>query len=68
MKQHKKIPSSTKFTSIEAALKNNEGYVYKTLLYELKKTKPKFQVKDLVGTVDLKFFFQNLMQLIGLAN
>ena len=35
-------------------MKKKEGYVYKNLLVKRKKIKPKFQVKDLVRTADLK--------------
>ena len=41
-------------TPIQASLKKNEGFVYNSLLDKHKKTKPKFQVNDLVRTVDLK--------------
>ena len=43
-----------KLTPIQASLKKNEGFVYKNLLDKRKKTKPKFQVNDLVRTADLK--------------
>ena len=54
-KQYKnRIHSSTKLTPIQASLKKNEGFVYKNLLDKRKKTKPKFQISDLVRTADLK--------------
>ena len=44
-------------TPIEASLKKNEGYVYKSLLDKKKKMKKKFQVSDLVRTADLQKTF-----------
>ena len=44
-------------TPIQASLKTNEGFVYKSLLDKRKKIKPKFQIKDLVGTADLRKTF-----------
>ena len=44
-------------TPIQASLKKNEGYVYKNLLDKRKKVKAKFQINDLVRTVDLKKTF-----------
>ena len=41
-------------TPIQASLKKNEGFVYKSLLDKRKKITPKFQIIDLVGTADLK--------------
>ena len=52
-----RIHSSTKLSTIQASLKKNEGYVYKNLLDKRKKITPKFQVTDLVRTVDLKKTF-----------
>ena len=52
-----RIHSSTKLTPIQASLKTNEGFVYKNLLDKRKKVKPKFQIKDLVRTADLKKTF-----------
>ena len=49
--------SSTKITPIEASLKQNEGYVYRNLLDKQKKTKPKFQVNNLVRTGDSRRTF-----------
>ena len=54
---NKKVHSSTKLTPIQASLKKNEGYVYKNLLDKRKKIKPKFQLNDLVRTVDLRKTF-----------
>ena len=45
-------------TPIQASLKKNEGYVYKNILDKRKKTKPKFQINDLIRTADLKKTFQ----------
>ena len=44
-------------TSIQGSLKKNEGYVYKNLIDNIKKIKPKFQLNDLVRTSDLKKTF-----------
>ena len=52
-----RVHSSTKLTPIQASLKKNEGYVYKNLLDKRKKVTPKFQIKDLVTTADLKKTF-----------
>ena len=52
-----RIHSSTKLTSIQASLKKNEGFVYKSLLDKCKKVTPKFQLNDLVRTADLKKTF-----------
>ena len=52
-----RVHSLTKLTPIRASLKKNEGYVYKNLLDERKKVKPKFQLNDLVRTADLKKTF-----------
>ena len=52
-----RIHSSTKLTPIQASLKKNEGFVYKSLLDKRKKINPKFQVDDLIRVVDLKKTF-----------
>ena len=52
-----RIHTSTKLSPKDASLKKNEGYVYNNLLDKRKKTKPKFQVNDLVRTADLKKTF-----------
>ena len=54
-----RIHSSTKLTTIQASLKKNEGYVYKISLDKRKKIKPKkkYELGDLVRTVDLKKTF-----------
>ena len=52
-----KVHSSTKLTPIQASLKKNEGYVYKNFLDKRKKKTPKFQINDLIRTVDLKKTF-----------
>ena len=52
-----RIHSSTKLTPIQAGLKKNEGYVYINLLDKRKKTKPKYQLIDLVRTADLRKTF-----------
>ena len=49
-----RIHSSTKLTPIQASLKKNERYVYKNLLDKLNKVKAKFQINDLVRTLDLR--------------
>ena len=54
---NKKVHSSTKLTPIQASLKKNEGYVYKSLLEKRNKIKPEFQVNDLVRTADLRKTF-----------
>ena len=41
-------------TTNQACLKNNEGDVHHNFLDKRMKVKPKFQVKDLVRTADLK--------------
>ena len=52
-----RIHSSTKMTPIQASLKKNGGFVYKNLLDKRKKIKPKYEIGDLVRTVDLKKTF-----------
>ena len=52
-----RIHSSTKLTPIQASLKKNEGYVYKNILDERKKIKPKYEIGDLIRTADLKKTF-----------
>ena len=52
-----RIHSSTKLTPIRASLNKNEGYVYKNLLDKRKKTKPKYEIGDLVRTANLKKTF-----------
>ena len=52
-----RIHSSTKLTPTQASLKKSKGYVYKNLLDERKKVKPKFQINDPVRTADLKKTF-----------
>ena len=44
-------------TPIQASSKKNERFVYKNLLDKRKKITPKFQIKDLVRTADLKKTF-----------
>ena len=51
------VHSLTKFTPIQASLKKNEVFVFQILLDKRKRIKPKFQVNDLVRTVDLKKTF-----------
>ena len=51
------ISTSTEITSIQASLKNIEGYVYHKLLDKRKKIKPKFQINDFVRTADFKITF-----------
>ena len=52
-----KVHSSTKLTPIQASLKKNEGYVYKSLLDKRKKLKPKYEIGTLVRTADLRKMF-----------
>ena len=52
-----RIYSSTKLTPLQASLKKNERFVYKNLIDKRKKAKPKYQVKGLVLTADLKKTF-----------
>ena len=52
-----KIHSSTKLTPTQASLQKNEGYVYKNLLDKRRKVKPKYEIGDLVTTVDLRKMF-----------
>ena len=52
-----RIHSSTKLTPIQASLKKNESYVYKTLLDKRKEVIPKFKINDLVRTADLRKTF-----------
>ena len=52
-----RIRYSTKLTPIQASLKKNEGNVCKKLIDKRKKTEVKFQVNDLIRTVDLKRIF-----------
>ena len=54
---YNRVHTSTKLSPKGASLKNNEGYVYKTLLDKRKKVTPKFQANDLVRTADLKKTF-----------
>ena len=49
--------SSTKLTPVQASLKKNEGYIYKSLLDKRKKMNSKFQVNDLARKADLKGTF-----------
>ena len=52
-----RIHTSTKLSPKDASLKKNEGFVYKNLLDKRKKTKPKYQINDLVRVADLKKTF-----------
>ena len=52
--KNNRIHSSTKLTLIQASLKKSEGFVYKSFLDKRKKITPKFQINDLVKTVDLE--------------
>ena len=52
-----RIYSSSKLMPIQASLKKNEGYVYKSLLHKRKKVRPNFQVNDLVRVANLKNTF-----------
>ena len=52
-----RIHTSTKPSPKDASLKKNEGLVYKILLDERKKKKPKNEIGDLIRTTDLKKTF-----------
>ena len=52
-----RVHTSTKLTPIKTSLKKHEGFVYRNLLDKRKKTKPNFQVNDLVRTANLKKTF-----------
>ena len=52
-----KVHSSTKLIPIQASLKKNEGYVYKTLLDKRKKLQPEYEIGDLVKIADIKKMF-----------
>ena len=52
-----RIHSSTKLTPTGASLEDNEGYVYKSLIDKPEKTKPEFQINDLVRTGGLRKTF-----------
>ena len=54
---NRRIRSSTKLTPIQASLKKNEGYVYKSLLDKRKNIKPRYEIGDLVRTADLRKTF-----------
>ena len=56
-KYNNKIHSTIKLTPIQASLKENEEYVYQNLLDKRKKIKPKFQINDLVRTLDKRNIF-----------
>ena len=51
------VHTSTKLTPIQASLKKNEGFVYKHLIDDRNKIKPKSQENDLVRVADLKKTF-----------
>ena len=63
-----RIHSSTKATPIQASLKKNEGFVYRSLSDKRKKVKPKFQVNDLDRTADVKKTFPKEVRLTGPIN
>ena len=52
-----RIHSSTELTPIQPSLQKNVGFVYKNLLDNRKKLKPKFQLSDVVRTGDIKRIF-----------
>ena len=52
-----RVHTSTKLTPIQASFKKNEGFVYNNSLDKRKRIEPKFEVKDLVRTADLKKTF-----------
>ena len=51
------IHSSTKLPPIQASLKKNEEFVYKTLLDKRKEIEPKYELGDSSRTADLKGTF-----------
>ena len=55
--QKNRVHTSTELTPIQASLKKNEEFVYQNLADKRKKIKPKFKVKDLVRTAQLKKTF-----------
>ena len=72
-----RIHSSTKLSPKDASLKKNEGLVYNNLLDKRKKVKPKYEIRDLVRTADLKKTFSkgdttnwsyNLYKIIEIIN
>ena len=52
-----RVHSSTKLSPKDASLKKNEGFVYKNLLDRRKKIEPKYEIGDLVRTLDIKKVF-----------
>ena len=52
-----RVHTSTKLTPFQASLRKNEGFVYHKLLDKRKKTKPKFEINDLVRAADLQKTF-----------
>ena len=52
-----RVHSSTKLTPIQASMKKNEGFAYKSLIDKRKKIKPKYEIGNLVRTADLKKTF-----------
>ena len=52
-----RIHCAIKLTPIQGSLKKNERYFYQKLLDKRKKTKPKYEIGDLVRTADLKRTF-----------
>ena len=52
-----RVHSSAKLSPKDASLKKNEGFVYKNLLDRRKKIEPKYEIGDLVKTLDIKKMF-----------
>ena len=51
-------------TLIEASLRKNEDYVYKTLIDDRKKIKTKFKMGDSVRYADRKIIFRVMLQIV----
>ena len=49
-----RVHTSARLPPIQASLKNNEGYVYQSLLDKLKKIKQKLEIHNLVRVGDLR--------------
>ena len=49
-----RVHTSARLPPIQASLKNNEGYVYQSLLDKLKKIKQKLEIHNLVRFGDLR--------------
>ena len=52
-----RVHSSTKLTPIEGSVKENEGYVYQSLLENRKRVRQKYKIHDFVRTADTRRSF-----------